>query len=138
MKTLTLAEKAELGRQKARRARVERESVADGKPVSTKTFSTKLSAESLTNQLIAIWPKWLDWHDTRYGRKECLDCRCWRVEGDEVRGPRSLGLWNPVLVKLPKHTWHIGRIRKERGYFFEKASEAEWKRVLALLPERGV
>jgi hypothetical protein len=38
---------------------------------------------------------------------------------------------------LPKHRWHIGRIKKGRGFYFQEASEAERKRVLALLPERG-
>jgi hypothetical protein len=134
---LSLQQKAKLGREMARRAEVERESVADGRPVSTKTFSTKLTTANLQDQLVALWPTWLQEATSQYGSSLVLSTKVWRITEDRAIGPRTVSFWAEQLTRLSKHTWHVGRIRKGRGYFFEKASEAERKKVLALLPERG-
>jgi hypothetical protein len=136
---LSLQEKARLGKAKYRRAKLEEEAAQTGRPVAPPgKYTSKLSAANLTDQLVAIWPTWLDQYETRYGKRTCLSTRCWRIEGDEARGPRSLGLWTPALIKLPKHAWAVGRIRRRgNSYVFEPSGGAEMRRVLGMLPDRG-
>jgi hypothetical protein len=97
-----------------------------------------LSAKTLEGKLVALWPKWIDQANTKFGRKTFLSCRCWRIEGDRAVGPKEVTFWNQQLVVLPRHAWSIGRIRlRGPSYAFEPASEKETRKVKTLLPENG-
>jgi hypothetical protein len=146
MTPLTIEQKARLGREKARRAGVEREAAASGTAVAPTTKilpGTKLSAARLTGRTIALWPKFRGRiYSGRADGAVCLGCRVWMVDQDpggfSVRGPRSLDLWQKELITLDLHTWHVGTIRKRgNAFYFEHSAVAVTKRVRALLPARG-